>query len=279
LQDQIHLNDLGGALMAQLVMRHFRYQPGFPSGWAGSVRTYEVRRPLEEKNDEIQFPGVAWRCAVSRSGAFGESPAGPLRLEFRGNRVDVVCFPSGESALGTAKILIDGKAPSTFSQAYSATRPSPPPTIWFPSINRISLGANPIEETWTTTVTEISKDGKLFHFRAEGSVTGPDGEGTSQARCFDSHSGRVHIESADWSLAKGCAISGKFLPDPLTITWRVELMGTDVLRPRLDADKGAVDRYTLIQGIANTKHTLELIPNGDGPVPVSEIVVYRPPLD
>ena len=186
--------------------------------------------------------------------------------------------PSRETRLGTAKILIDGKAPSSFAAAYAATRPTPTPICWFPSIARVTLGPNPVAEDWTVTATEISKDGTQFNFRIQGSVTGRDGEGITSGHQFTSKSGRIHIDPGDWQLAGTCQVSGRSLPDPLTITWKVILMGTDVWVPKPNAE-GAVDQYTLIQGIPNTEHTLELIPNGDGPVPVSEIIAYRPPLD
>jgi hypothetical protein len=34
----------------------------------------------------------------------------------------------------------------------------------------------------------------------------------------------------------------------------------------------------LAQGLTNGPHTLEIIPNGDGPVPVAAFKVYKPPL-
>ena len=40
----------------------------------------------------------------------------------------------------------------------------------------------------------------------------------------------------------------------------------------------SVIKAMLVQGISNAAHTLELIPAGDGPVPVAAFRVYRPPL-
>jgi len=37
-------------------------------------------------------------------------------------------------------------------------------------------------------------------------------------------------------------------------------------------------RITLAQGLPRGEHTLELLPNGDGPVPIRAIEVHRPPL-
>jgi hypothetical protein len=35
---------------------------------------------------------------------------------------------------------------------------------------------------------------------------------------------------------------------------------------------------TLAKGLSNGSHTLEIIPNGDGAVPIESIVVHEPPL-
>jgi hypothetical protein len=41
---------------------------------------------------------------------------------------------------------------------------------------------------------------------------------------------------------------------------------------------GKVDATTVAQGLTNAVHTLEIVPNSDGPVPIEAIQVYRPPL-
>ena len=62
LQDGIHLNQQGNKLMAELVGRHFGFNPLFPSTWIETVRTYEAKRSLDEgKNDEIVFHGRPWK--------------------------------------------------------------------------------------------------------------------------------------------------------------------------------------------------------------------------
>jgi len=101
LRDTIHLNDKGGDLMAQLVVfRHFRPTTRcFRGGWAGTVRTYEVRRPREEKTMKSRSPEPLGKGVRGRR----EAP-GSLRLTFRGNRVDVVASPCRENRLGTARI-------------------------------------------------------------------------------------------------------------------------------------------------------------------------------
>jgi hypothetical protein len=39
-----------------------------------------------------------------------------------------------------------------------------------------------------------------------------------------------------------------------------------------------VYQTTLFQLAANTHHSAEIIPNGDGVVPIEALLVYRPPL-
>jgi hypothetical protein len=44
------------------------------------------------------------------------------------------------------------------------------------------------------------------------------------------------------------------------------------------SDKTKVYKTTLVQGLENGSHTLELIPLGDGPVPVEAFEIHRPPM-
>ena len=51
----------------------------------------------------------------------------------------------------------------------------------------------------------------------------------------------------------------------------------DVWQQNANVDPATEDRYTLAQGLTNGKHTLEIIPNGDGPLSLRAFVVYHPP--
>ncbi|MFA5058835.1 MAG: SGNH/GDSL hydrolase family protein [Opitutaceae bacterium] len=273
--DDIHLNEKGGALQAQLIMRHFRYNTLFPCGWMNTVRTYEARRALEERADEITFTGAPW--PRNNKGVSGNDPKSALRLAFHGNRVDVIPFPAGDK-LGTAKILIDGKAPSSFASAFAITRTNSNPISGRPMLNRINVGAAPVAEDWTLNVNHISEDGKTFTFSLSGSVTGPDGEG-SQAGLFTSKSGRISFDPKEFTFEGAAAWYKKPFPSEVVVSFKTVLMGMDTWAPTPITDKGAVDVYTLIQGIDNGDHVLEIVPNGDGPLPVYEVVAHRPPLE
>jgi hypothetical protein len=132
-------------------------------------------------------------------------------------------------------------------------------------------------ESWTLTAHDVSEDGKQFAFDVKGSVTGDDGTGTNE-KTFVSNSGRITIEPRDVSFAEAIRIRKKPMPERFDVTWDVYLMGTDTWSPATNLEPGIVDRTTLIQGIENTQHTLEIIPNGDGPVGIESFTVYRPPL-
>ena len=273
--DNIHLNNKGGALQAQIVMRHFRYNMLFPSNWMNVVRTYEARRPLEERTDEIMFTGKPWRRVGK--GVVGEKSNSALRLHFHGNRVDVIAFPAGDKT-GSAKILIDGKSPSSFKDAYAVTRTNKNPVSGRPMLNRINIGKKPIAEDFVLNVNNISTDGKTFRFALAGSITGSGGEGTHE-KFFTSKSGCISFDPAEFTFAAAVGQTKKPFPGEVTVTFQTRLMGMDVWAPLLKQEEGNIDSYTLIQGIENKEHTLEIIPNGDGSVPVYEIVIYRPPLE
>ena len=54
-------------------------------------------------------------------------------------------------------------------------------------------------------------------------------------------------------------------------------MFQDAYTPPKVSDPANPVRTTVVQLIENGPHTLEIIPNGDGVVPVKEIQVFRPP--
>ncbi|MDC7218105.1 MAG: SGNH/GDSL hydrolase family protein, partial [Spirochaetales bacterium] len=230
--DNIHLNKKGGAIQAQFVMRHFRYHTLFPSCWMNMVRTYEARRPIEERNDEITFTGEPWRH--EGKGMVGENSNSALKLHFHGNRIDVVAF-SVEGKLGSAKILIDGKSPSSYKGAYAITRTNKNPLHGRPMLNRVNLGKEPIVEDWILKVNNISEDGKIFKFSLSGSVTGPDSEGTNE-KFFTSESGRINFNPAEFTFAAAASQKKKPFPSDVTVTFQTQLMGMDVWSPSLNQE-------------------------------------------
>jgi hypothetical protein len=279
LRDKVHPNEDGLALLTSLITRHMRFNPIFSDPWGYRVRTYEAKRSMDEAaGDEIVTTGDGWKLGTE--GIVGSKKSDRLRLEFEGNRVDIVAAHTDPTlAGGTAQILVDGKPPSSFAAAYVATLPSKGPGTWWPALRRVVLGKDPVLENWTLTVTSISSDGKDLKFNLVGSKTGPDGSGSS-AEIFHSNSGRIMIDPRDWMFA---AIFKTFkqatpLAAGYQVHWSIVPEFIDHYRAPKTDEVGKVYETMLIQGILNGHHVLEVIPNGDGPVPIASVIAYRPPL-
>ncbi len=279
LRDRVHPNEDGLALLTALIVRHMRFNPIFSDPWDSKVRTYEAKRPMDEAvDDEIVTSGDGWK--LDTEGIIGSKKGERLRLAFDGNRVDLVAAHTKPAVDGgTAQILIDGKPPSSFSAAYVASRPSAGPGTWWPALRRVVLGKNPVVEDWTLTVTSFSSDGSDVKFNLAGSKTGPDGSGSSR-EVFHSHSGRITIDPRDWMIAAIMKQFKQAAPPPVgyQIHWSVVPEFIDQYQAPKTDEAGKVYQTMLIQGISNGQHVLEILPNGDGPVPIASVTVYRPPL-
>lgn len=254
LSDDIHLNEGGNFVLASLVKRQLRYNSKFPTNsWKDRVKTYVVGTDVQWKD-------------------------GKLVLEFEGNRIDAIATRSTDGNSTTAQVLIDGKKPSEFSELYTITRPSNAVGVDWPAIIQVSSQKPLIVEDWTSRITEIDDKASVFKFEVFGSKTGFDGSGVSN-ETFVSNSGRVVIEPKNWWLENSRQYSGKPTPKGFEIKWQVKPMFVDeYVTPNIE-DKSREYYTTLAQNLSNSKHTLELIPNKDGVVPIQSIRVYRPPLN
>ena len=275
LTDNIHLNAKGGELMAQMVLRHCRFNPLFPCGWASTVRTYEMRRPLEERDDEIRLEG-AWKRWGNGAGITG---VGSATLRFHGNRV-VAELPWMDGRAGTLEVLVDGKPPSAWPDCYTVTRPTGNPlNTSRPMINRILTGGAPVAEDWIISLSQVSPDGKTFRFTVSGSVSGADGEGTHETAVFTSRSGRLSFKPEEITADDMAAQMKKPFPSEFAIACRTVLLGADTVHCPARLEPGMVHYAMLVQGIPNGDHTLELRAKGDGPVAIRDVIVHRPPLE
>ncbi len=163
LDNTVHLNAEGNYLMAKLVEEHLRCRPELPNDtWHDLVRTHPLNGDL------------GWHDRR-------------LALEFDGNRVDLIAAP-GAGEEERARVLIDGAPPSANPALYAFTRASLAPGVWWPAVIGVTSSAPLLVEDWTLRVFDASDDMKHFRFAVTGSKTGPDGEGTSEAR-FVSRSG------------------------------------------------------------------------------------------
>jgi hypothetical protein len=297
LTDNVHLNARGRALMTAIVLRHFRLQPAAAHDWMNTVRSYEVKRaPDTGRNDEVVFTGAPWR--IRGGDAIGSEVGGSLKLTFSGNRVDVLPGTTDGLKLGSARILIDGRPPSERPELYAFTLPSPAyGADYQPGIRMVRNEAPLLIEDWTLRVTASTQD--TFDFELHGSKTGFDGRGRMELghltrqrfgvldfaepkgdtpQLWRSNSRRVVIDTRDFKVLWGQERAKQLCPPGWEIRWKVVPQFLDTYRAPERHDDTLREPITLAQGLANTEHTLEIIPNGDGDVPLREVIVHRPPL-
>ena len=247
--DGVHLNAHGEFLMSQCVEAYLRYDPSLgPAAADRWVKTYEVGKD------------IAWRDGV-------------LRLTLEGNRVDVIVKP-GTATPATVKI--DGRRPSEFPGLYGFTRTQARPGGKWPPIAPVRSEKPLLLEDWTMEVVKDRKDPKTYRFTLQGSKTGPDGEGRSDAR-FVSRSGRIAIGPEDWNVAYALMLARvKPVPDRFTVTWSVVPYFVDQLVSRGIGDATIETSVTVAQGLANSRHVLEIA--GSDKAPIAAVRVYCPPL-
>jgi hypothetical protein len=186
LKDDVHLNDHGCFVMAEIVKRYLVVKPALLTE--------------EEKASVVTLP-------VGKGG----------RVEFEGNRVDLV----GGKVAG---VRIDGKKPSEIPDCIGFTRTSLSQSFWGPALLRVSSAKPRVIEDWTLKVLDVDEKAERIRFSVTGSVTGPDGEGLSAER-FESKSGRVVIEPGDWWVKNVQAATNKPVPPGFEIKWKAALLG------------------------------------------------------
>jgi hypothetical protein len=239
LKDGVHLNAHGNYVMAELIKQYLVYRPDLPGdSWKDLVRTYEIGKDVQWKD-------------------------GKLRLEFEGNRVDVL---AGEADGKSAQVLIDGKKPSEFPGCYYVPRPTPGP--WSPlALVRVDREKPWVLEDWSLKITSVNADSTQWQFQVAGSVTGPDGHG-SNAAVFTSNSGRVKIDPQAFFRNGKVSVGYE-------IKWKVLPMFVDAYRSPATTGATEDNAVAVAQGLDNGKHLLELTSSGGVPA-IRAIRVYRP---
>ncbi len=253
LKDNVHLNAHGEFAMAEFVKAHLRHDPKLgPSPAEGWVKTLEIGKDAQWAN-------------------------GKLRVEFEGNRVDVIC-KAGTAA--PASVTIDGRKPSAFPELYgftpATTKPEGKWPVKWPVVAPINSEKLLLTEDWTLAVKRADPaNEKLLSFTLTGSKTGPDGEGRSDQK-FVSKSGRVVIAPEDWNANYSLALAGiKPVPDQFTVKWSVVPHFVDDFVSPGVKDPAIETTVTLAQGLPNTKHTLEIT---GGAETIAALRIYRPAL-
>lgn len=243
LKDDVHLNEHGNFLMAEI------------------VKTAMV--PLKSGPDEMSKGMVREQTLTAASWQDGK-----LTLEFEGNRVDGIfggaAVPGDQ---GETVITIDGKPAAEIRQLFTFTRTSGYAGTNWPCLLRVQRGpAQLLDEEWTVTIANATDDYKNFIFSLTGSKTGPDGIG-SAGKKFVSKSGRIVIEPDDWNLQFSRKTFGRKLPEGFQIKWKSV--------PQWDARLAA--NGPLVQGLTNGKHTLVLTGMAMQKSGLTALRIHRPP--
>jgi hypothetical protein len=251
LKDGVHLNEHGRWLMAELLKRFLVHLPDESRDeWKGLVQEHVIGRDVDWDGDR-------------------------LRLEFEGNRVVALAGPGPE---GAARVLIDGKSPAEFPECYAFTRPSGTGGVGWPAVKRISWETPPMVEEWTAEFHDFNDAQTEFRFSISGSVTGADGAGTARKR-FVSNSGRIVIEPEDWVFEYCRKVSKKRTADGWKVHWKVAPLFVEEYAPPAVQDAARENQTVLVQGLANGKHTLELVAEGSSKPAIRVIRVYKPPME
>lgn len=246
LSDTVHLNARGDQLMADLVAQALVRVPSIPA-----EATVNDHKP-------------AWSN-------------GRLKLEFQGNRVDLAASRSARQPYSRARVLIDGKPPSQHPELYFITRPSDSAAVDWPFVIRIDHRSPLLVEDWFLTIAETNADNSVVRFTVRGSVTGEDGAGSSDA-LFISKSGRVVIAPEDWHLKRAFDLRKQLTPAGAVCRWKVVPLFLDTYEPPLVDDRTREYAVTLANGLANGRHTLELIAETPETPLLESIRTFRPPV-
>ncbi|GAB2591994.1 hypothetical protein GCM10027190_45590 [Spirosoma areae] len=248
LTDNVHLNDHGNYLMAEIIKRHLEALP-----------------PTAEPSPVVR---------VLRAGVDFTVRDNILRLRLTGNRIDLVWAPSA-SPDGATTVVVDGQKPSTQSGCYYSTHPARQPNGFFLAnigqVLTVQVGGRPQAEEWTLSITEVDTVRQQLGFRLHGSQTGDDGAGRSDS-LFTSSSGRIRIAADAWFRRRNAGDFSQYswLKPGDRLRWRVVSMCQDMVHPA-----GAAP-ITAVQGIVNKTHLIEL--TGKALSGLREIHVYRPSL-
>ena len=276
LRDNVHPNRHGHVVLSNLIGRHLRYNFLYPGFWQDRVRTVYLKSAYDVNAEkQIFFKGKKWE--IIDNVPVGKSKDAPIKFTFEGNRVDIIAGKlKNPETLGSAKIILDGKLISKNKDIpYSITRPSPGPNTWIPLVRRISYIKALVPEDWTLMVDEINQDSTIWFFSVRGTVTGFDGSGRSD-EAFTSKSGRVVIDPSDYMFAEIVKTFKTVTPVGFESKWKVEPMFIETYQSPAMDDKSKVYKTTIVKGLKNGLHTLELIPNEDGILPIEAFEVHRP---
>jgi hypothetical protein len=220
LRDNVHLNQAGEALYAELTKKYF-------------VPT----RPVAPHFHEIAI------------GPDHMARSNEVNLDFTGTRVELM-----DGIGGPLQVLIDGKPPALDANLYYHSRPTNTWAPDWPTIMRIGRAPNaaaPLVEEWTLKVTEkLEVSGLKHRYELFGSVTGPDGAASNE-QAFRSRSGRVTIAPEDFDIERAYGLNKVNMPNSWQVRW-------STLPRFLDPYIPAPGAVTIVYGLEHKRHRLTL---------------------
>jgi hypothetical protein len=264
-KDAIHLNDRGGALLGQAVVARFQKNPAASEEWKKRIHTL----PLDEAHPGVTYDADRWK---GERGGLVSTGTSPLRIAFTGNRVDLIGL-AGTG--GRAKILLDGQTPSTVHDTLSAGRSSKSPGAWWPAVTQVTLGDSVVPQMFSMKFRDVAPDGSSFAYDVSGSVSGDEGSGQS-GQPFTAKSGAFTLKPHDLALATVKKLVNKDLPPEFTVEWPVFSMSRDEWTSPGALKEGEVPQETVIRCWTDGPHVLEILPLGDGPVGIKDVMIFSP---
>ena len=248
LQDEIHPNDRGKALIAEFFNEYFD----------GLVNHYN---------------GETAHDVTSIEPSAAERASGNETVHFEGTRLEI---ESDRPLTAWPAVTVDGQPPATLDGCYQVSRASSVGTVpdW-PALRRITLMHDHVAEDWTATLTGFSADQKDFTFTVQGSKSGPQGSGSSSRR-FIARSGNSEIDPDDWMIQRAWEHSHDALHAPFQVTWSVDYVCGG--QPEvIDLGNGATEyRYVIASGLADIQHTITLHGPAEDFHEIGHLTAYTP---
>jgi hypothetical protein len=251
LQDKIHFNPRGSALLKAILLPY--------------LRAPRLSPPVDPyNNSRVQTIPVGPGSA--------DWSAGRLRLPFVGNRVDLIA-KSGRG--GRCRVLVDDRSPSSWPSGTGHSRS----TSWKgeiygrPAILKVGTEVPLIPEYWVLFITAVDPvDPTKVSFSLEGTVTGPDGDGVSTER-FVSRSRRVVLNPENWNMR----IRPSTSQVGARIVWQAQVRSVDSYEPQPLRGGGFEASTNLINDLPDDSHVLELVAEDPAnPPPVAALRIYHP---
>jgi hypothetical protein len=282
LGDAVHQNDHGRVRIWDNITRHVAAPKEFSYDPRPRERRLRIDTPESAGGscgpDQITL-SESW--SIGNGGARTEQAGATIRVEFTGNRIDLVGRkqPGG----GAVSVKVDGmpanEAP-VFLTTYIRAEPAPGerkvkgPGPGDVAPHAVELGKNVVPQTWT--ITMIDDEG---HYELEGSVTGLDGRG-SNVEPFTSNSGQVSIPPELWRFARYKPRDAPaYVANRKGDRFTFEVYRAAVGRVGFAGTDGELFTRPLVQDLPNGRHTLEITADGDGPIAVDSFYVFQPPLE